>query len=506
MQIARIAIFIALASTLAACAPGAPGAQSLADKSGNTIGCESFQQTFWDEMDQIALDDLQYPDETSMRTEFDRALAQGRLAKLSQGDRDRVSAALTDLYRTLAIDAVRDLRVNSQAKEEILALLSSAEIGDRTSPEKIALQETLNEKFAALDRLSKSVEVEGLPACTGAQPPAAGKVPTPAPGSPTPPKTTTQFSEWKATRHPAVYGGLKTLATAYQSCSVGSSPALDKSTPNVEGIEIVGTASDGIGSLREIKDVGALVRSHPYLASYKKPQASCYDVTANPLIYDYGGRPVVTSAGTFDFFKNSGVTKALGTDCSGYVYMALATAGLRIKSGTKVKASTIYGISSHWFADPKGNGMTCFDFAKFKAAESLKTGDILAKPGHVFLIENVGKDPFGIAGITKAEDCKVENMSIDRFDFTILQSSPSKAGIGIHRAAIKDYIPESPPMLAGLLEHAVNACKAKFAPSTVVTSKSQYTSLIRHLGTTACKDTQVSMERESCVSSCAASR
>lgn len=510
----RVALAIALSGTLAACAPNGSAGRSLADNSGNAIGCESFQQTFWDEMDQIALDDRQYPTEDAMRAEFDRALAEGRLSKLSTADRDRLSEALTDLYRTLTVDAVRDLRVNAGAKEEILGLITSVAIGDRTTPEKSALQDTVVAKFQAIERLAKSVDTTELPACSGATPPSGGTTPpttgaSPSPGSPkaTPtPAPSTQFSQWKATRHPAVYGGLKTFATSYQSCEVGSSRALDKGVPNVQGIVIVGTASDGIGSLREIRDVNALVRSHPYLSSYTKPKTSCYDVTANPLIYDYGGRPLVTSVGTFDFFKNSGGTKVLGTDCSGYVYMALATAGLRIKTSTKMKASTIYGITSRLFVEPQSNGLTCLDHAKFKGRDTLRPGDIVAKPGHVFLIETVGQDPFGIAGITRVEDCKLENMSHERFDFTILQSSPSKEGIGIHRAAIKDYIPESPQMLAGLLDHAVNACKAKFstASTTSRSSSAANTSIVRHSGSTACKDAQIVMERESCVSSCPA--
>ncbi|MES2962320.1 MAG: hypothetical protein V4760_00425, partial [Bdellovibrionota bacterium] len=406
---------------------------------------------------------------------------------------------LTALYRTLTIDAVRDLRVNTESKEEMLGLITSIEIGDRTTTEKSRIQDEVSAKFAAIDRVVQMIDASSLPACTGATPPEG----SPSKGAPTP-APSTQFAAWKATRHPAVYGGLKTFATSYQSCEVGPSKALDNGVANVDGIKIVGTASDGVGSLREISDLPALLRTHPYLNAYRKPQASCFDVSKSPLIYDYGGRPLVTSAGTFDFFKNSGPTKVLGTDCSGYVYMALATAGLRIKSGTKLKASTIYGVSSHLFVNPQSNGMTCLDHVKFKAQDTLRPGDILAKPGHVVLIENVGRDPFGVAGIAKIEDCKLANMSKDRFDFTILQSSPAKLGVGIHRALIKDWIPESPAMLAGLLDHAVNACKAKFAPSTTTTSKSSNSSLVRHSGTAACKDTAVAMEREACVSSCAA--
>ncbi|MES2964827.1 MAG: hypothetical protein V4760_13130, partial [Bdellovibrionota bacterium] len=86
-RVARAAVVLFVVSSLSACAPANSGGQALADKSGDAIGCEAFQQTFWDEMDQIALEDRTYPTEEAMRAEFDRALAQGRLAKLSNADR-----------------------------------------------------------------------------------------------------------------------------------------------------------------------------------------------------------------------------------------------------------------------------------------------------------------------------------------------------------------------------------------------------------------------------------
>ncbi|MEK7356803.1 MAG: hypothetical protein AAB250_10155, partial [Bdellovibrionota bacterium] len=351
--LSRILVAIAATSTLAACAPMGSAGQNLADKAGGEVGCQSFQQTFWDEMDQIPLDDLAFPSAEAMRIEFENALAR-RLPNARGADREALSEALTDLYRTLTVDAVRALRVDEQSKEEILGLITSIEIGDRTTAEKSAIQDTVREKFEAIERVAKSLEPAALPACS-TTPPSGSKAPTtPVPA----PAKGTLFAEWKATRHPAVYGGLKTFATSYQSCQVGTSPAITKSVQDLQGIKIVGTASDGVGSLREISDLPALLRTHPYLATYKKPAASCFDVTASPLIYDYGGRPVVSSTGVFDFFKNSGPTKVLGTDCSGYVYMALATAGLRIKSGVKLKGSTIYGVSSHLFVNPQSNGLT----------------------------------------------------------------------------------------------------------------------------------------------------
>ncbi|RYZ76201.1 MAG: hypothetical protein EOP06_31565 [Proteobacteria bacterium] len=270
----------------------------------------------------------------------------------------------------------------------------------------------------------------------------------------------------------------------------------------MKGIKIVGTHTDGIGSKREISSISSLVTSHPYLKSYKKPNDSCFDVKKSPLIYDYGGRPV-TSSGAFDMFKNAGSgTTVLGTDCSGYVYMALATAGLKVKSNMTSRAVLVSGFSSRMYLDPQKNGMTCLDFAKFSGSDSLRPGDIIAKSGHVIIVGSVGKDPFGLANIKSASDCTTKKMATSRFDFTVLQSSPSKGGIGIHSVKASSYLPESEVMTEGLLAHAVNACKAKFG--SALTSKSSVVSIVRHSGSSSCKDKEVLMERQSCVASCPA--
>ncbi|HVK62684.1 MAG TPA: hypothetical protein VM432_14090, partial [Bdellovibrionales bacterium] len=394
-------------------------------------------------------------------------------------------------------------------------VLSAIELGDRTTPEKVEIQDKLKEKLAELDAFTSDLKKAGALACTPAATPTPGNSATPPPGSvatptptptPTPvPATDTLFERWKATRHPAVYGALKTISVAYQSCSAGLSKALDGDTPSLKGISIVGTHSDGVGSKREISSLDQLISSQPYLQSYVKPAngTNCFDVRANPMIYDYGGKPYTTSdqESTFNLFKNAGSgTSVLGIDCSAYVYVSLASAGFKVKVSGRLKAIGASGISSSMYANPEGNGLTCLQHASFETTSSLKPGDIVAKSGHVFLIESVGADPFGIKGFTSVDQCKLSNMSISRFDFTILQSSSSKNGIGIHRAKASAYL-QGNSMGTGLLSHAVNACKARFGSSTVV-SKVSGLSVVRHSGSSDCRDTSIKIERESCVSSC----
>jgi hypothetical protein len=118
--------------------------------------------------------------------------------------------------------------------------------------------------------------------------------------------------------------------------------------------------------------------------------------------------------------------------------------------------------------NPQANGLTCFDYAKFTKAQSLHPGDVLASHGHVILIESVGADPFGIASFTAESDCTAANMSVARFDFTILQSSNVKNGIGIDRIRAADYLAAGGDMAEAMVLHAVSACLAKTRDTTVI--------------------------------------
>ena len=486
-----------------ACAQNTGSGAALAENSGNAIGCPAFADTFWDELYKFPTAQKEFPTETEMREHFTRAVSEGRLKSLSDGDKNRAVESLVELYRLVALES-KNLAMEEEVEDKTFGALVQLELGDRSTPEKAAIQDRIEKEMKVLEDLAATLE--SAAPCTDAKPapaepsPGTSHVPTPAP-TPSAGGSSTLLSNWKANLNPAVYGARKTMATSYQSCDAVSVAPLDASVPNLQGIKIVGKAGDGIGSLREISDVGALVRSHPYLRNYRRPRSSCYDVLSNPPIYDYGGRPVTSGdPGTFDMFRNQGGTKVLGTDCSGFAYMALATAGLKVKPAGRLKAVTVHGITSRSFVNPKATGLTCLDYAKFSGSSSLRPGDILAKPGHVLLIDSIGTDPFGISGISRVEDCKVANMSVKRFNFTIIQSASSKNGLVAQRTVGSEYLPEAPEMMVGMLEHAVAACKAKFGAT--VTASSSKASLVRHTGSASCKDSEIKMARESCVASC----
>ena len=496
---ARVALVATPALLTVACAQPYQAAQDLANNASGTVGCQSFQSNFFDELYKFPLANKPFPTEAQMRDAFATSVTQGRLAKLSSADQTRVADALSELYRLLALDSISEMGIAGGTDYEKLAQLTALEIGDTTTPEKEDLQNKLREQMTKIETLMASTDT---PAC--AKTPAIVDAPTSSDSATGVDAASSLFSSWKTTQPKVIYGALKAMATAYQSCDVTTPAPITWSTPDIDGIKDLGVGSDGIGHRRLVASAADIMRTNPYLQNYHKPSSSCFDVTKTPLIYDYGGRPVTTT-GTIDMFKNAGSgTAALGTDCSGYVFISMAAAGLRTKKSTTLKASLVHGITSHLFVEPQKNGLTCFDHATFSGSTSLKAGDVVAKSGHVLMIKSVGADPFGIASIKSVDDCKLANMSTSRFDFTIIQDSSSKNGIGIHVHRGADYlkIPDSALIAQGLLTHAVNACKAKFGAKVI--SKDSHVSIVRHSGSPECLDKEIKMERESCVASCSA--
>ncbi|HEX4926056.1 MAG TPA: hypothetical protein VFV50_18325, partial [Bdellovibrionales bacterium] len=289
---------------------------------------------------------------------------------------------------------------------------------------------------------------------------------------------------------------------SYQSCQAQSQPALTDDVGDVRGISIIGDHPAG-GKKRVISDLNAYVSSNYYLKAITETSNRCLPIKKNPLIYDFGGKPHANSAenSKLDFFKNAGSgTETLGVDCSGFVFSALATSGLKLKKDGRLKAISVFGVSARMYMAPKENGLTCIEPVKLTATNVLRRGDIIAQSGHVVMVDTAGADPFSVGGIEKAEDCTGARLSPRRFDFVIVQSSPTKGGIGINKIRAADYLQENTKMANGLREYAVAACKARFGVSHTV--KTTDAVIVRHAGTSECMDTRVPLQNEECVASC----
>jgi predicted DNA-binding ribbon-helix-helix protein len=484
------------------CAKGFDGAaDGFVKKAGDTVGCQSFEEDFWNSLESVAqnsaLPTSSVVQKAMEKMVFDSALTTDRFRNLSSPQRQELSDALTRLY-IIASEKSFIALATANTRLARLSTLSALEMGDQTTPAKVELQAQLRSEFAHVKALMSSAVSSGDAKCSTPDP-----IPTAAPATPTPTAQSLKLLDyWKSTRHPGVYGALKTLAIAYQSCDAGQKPALTNSVPDVQGITITGSYPGTPGKKRMITDLKALLRTDYYLEGYSKPSSTCFEVLKNPLIYDYSGRPD-TSNGTFNLFSNYGGTSVLGIDCSGYVFTSYAGAGLKMKKDGHLKASQVLGINSAMIKNPQSNGLLCLGFASFNPTESLKAGDLLASSGHVVMVETLGSDPFGIAGIKKDSDCKAANIHIENFDFTVIQSSTVKAGIGINRIQASDYFTGDlePEMTSALFEHAVTACHAKLQNKTIQ-SRSQHASFVRHAGTPDCIDQAIAFDHESCIDSC----
>ena len=123
----------------------------------------------------------------------------------------------------------------------------------------------------------------------------------------------------------------------------------------------------------------------------------------------------------------------------------------------------------------------------------------MAINGHVVMIDEAGEDPFGIKNISSKKDC--ENLSHQNFNFTILQSSPTKGSIGINRYVARDYLSESLGMQAKFLLYAKTACYAQVDQKNYAFNDMS-TGIIRHKGTPECKAPRVELVNEACINQC----
>jgi hypothetical protein len=483
-----------------------------------SLGCKNFEDTIWTAFNK-SIEEKGRPPEAA---ELEAALranmkTSARLGKLSSTTQAKISGLMGEIIATVGLrtenaaqsfTGAQNSKPGATIDNELqrglwLERVAQLEIGDRTTIDK---SNDVDQIRAKIEQLKAVAEESGLAASCETAPPDASATDS----NPTAMSASQLFDSWQATLAAPVYGGMKSIATMYQSCDAATRGPLGSDVGNVQGISVVGKHPQGVGNVRQVTNKTAFLASHPYVgrAVYRRPLPSCHDVQALPSIYDYGGKPYTSASNEkeMNFFKNAGTgSKELGIDCSGLVFSAYATSGLKFKKGT-LKATFVNGISSTMLTQPQRNGLTCLDHATFNSRTNLMAGDIIAIAGHVVMVSEVGNDPFGIAGISSSSQCTLGNMSIARFNFNIMQSSPSKGGIGVNRMRARDYLTSTSAMGQGMLAHAVNACRAKFQSAPIVSTSSK-ASVVRHLGTSDCKDpVPVKLTDEDCLNSCSVSR
>jgi cell wall-associated NlpC family hydrolase len=492
---------------LAACSPqGFNALNDIASETVQDVACKdkNMETKLWDGLKSFLIEQKTLPDSAALKSAVRSQVEKLQVEnpQLTSDDVGRISGDLETLLTTLLEEAPNGERVTTS--DELLVLLSAIDVGDRTTVFRSYMQDKVRAEFTTVQKTVQSYDLN----CTNS---------TPTIPETTEPDTTTaaeatpdanrDYAYHKAQSQAqgipmSVFGGRWAFATAYQSCQSLQLPSMTAQTPNVQGIKIVGTHPDGVGSKRAIASLSQVQSTHYYIKDTTSYGASCFNVRQNPLIYDYGGKPYATTAtdSPINLFKNSGDgTSVLGIDCSGYVFTAMAAAGLKLKSGRALKASDAWAWGSSAYVEPQSNGLTCLNKISITPTSSLRAGDIVAVNGHVILIDKAGADPFGIAGAKTTADC--DKMTTSKFDFVVSQSSPSKEGIGINYFVAKDYVPTSSKMNAGLLKYAYYACLAKVNNKTYTPSLGTI-SVVRHNGTSDCVATRVKLSQEACVQSC----
>lgn len=298
-----------------------------------------------------------------------------------------------------------------------------------------------------------------------------------------------------------VYGAYKTFATAYQNCEAANLKALGLESKSLEGTKIIGRHFTDAGNLREISSLRDVQKTHPYI-SERQPLNSCFNTYNNPLIYDFGGKPKSfnTQNSELNFFINDGTgSKNLGTDCSGFIFSSLVSAGLKLHPGVQPKARHVLNYNAARFVDPEIGKVPCFKKLVINMNTELKPGDIVASSGHIFMITKTKSDSLGIAKKTSLSSC--ESITEQDFDFELMQSSPSLGAIGINKMRASDYLSDSKTMREGLIEFAKKLCKSRLNNQNY--KQTSKMSIVRHKKTPECKmQSEIRLTGQSCIYDC----
>jgi hypothetical protein len=319
----------------------------------------------------------------------------------------------------------------------------------------------------------------------------------------------TVWEQLKAEAGAAVYGARFTLATAYQSCDVLTAPPMNAATAAVQGIskDPKPNPQNG-GIIRHYASVSQIDSTHHYIAGHQLAKAGCYDVRRTPPIYDFGGKPFTSTSSPrlLDMFRSDGGSgsEVFGTDCSGYIFTSLAAGGLRMidpNPSKPLKANMVTAISASAFKEPQSNHLGCLQKIAVSKDHTIQPGDVAAISGHVFMIDSIGADPFGLNKLKSSADCSTSKITSENFDFVIAQSSPSKGGTGINHYVAKDYLrTESSTFRTGFIRYAIAACRDKFGLAANLSSPDM--SIIRAKKTAECLETPLQLNKQDCVDSC----
>jgi len=311
------------------------------------------------------------------------------------------------------------------------------------------------------------------------------------------------YEELASKTNRAQFGAIKSFSVAYQSCSAHSQKPLDHPDEKLEGIKRIGTHPSG-GGIRVIENMEEVLTTHPYIVNNRVPSSVvCDDPKVSPKIYDFGGKPFATSEvdSSLNYFIEGGTgSNELGVDCSGYVFSALMSAGLKLAPHKPLRARGVYATPAKAWKE-LGEDMSCFKKVKTGSKAVVQPGDLFASNGHIFIINKVGADPLGVNQIIESgESCST--VSHENFDFTVFQSSPTNGAIGLNHMQASYYLSDSETMMNGFEKFAKKHCE-NLKNNLQESQNIQEASLIRHKMTPDCMEEKViKLDYESCLERC----
>lgn len=450
----------------------------------NQMSCESFESQMFDSLHAGLEEDQRLPVAEKLIQQLKADFQTLENYEEHKQTIDQIITQFEAFYTELTVEYPNELQAESL--QELQTLLSQIETRDGMTKTKQSIQERFRQHLSELQSLSQSLKQE----CTDLTNPA-----------PTPEPVGSLFEQLERNYPRELYGTYKTFATAYQNCEALNQASIKNSQVRLEGVVVTGRHSSGGGNKREISSLRSAQNTHPYL-SERAPATSCFSTYNSPLIYDYGGKPYSSSSATseLNFFKNHGTgTGALGTDCSGFIFTALATAGLKLHPNVNIKARDVLSYNAARFKNPTSGGTTCFRKIAVAKSESLNPGDIVASSGHIFIVTKTGADPLGAKKANTKQACS--QITVSDFDFELAQSSPTNNAIGINKMTASYYLTTSPTMRNGMLKYAKKVCETRF--SNISEPNITEVSVVRHKKTPAClSDFKVSLTGSSCVADC----
>ncbi|MCO5113201.1 MAG: hypothetical protein M9899_03395 [Bdellovibrionaceae bacterium] len=466
--------------------------QQLSSIAANQMSCEQFESQMFDILHLSLEENQKLPEVSAVMKQLQKDFTTLDNYEEHKEDIQKIIVKFEEFYTALVVEFPKKL--GAENIEEIKKLLSHIETRDQMTKTTKSIQDTFRSHLNELQVLSKNLQQN----CSNDTPndqddstpdeePIAGSL----------------FEQLQNKYPPEIFGTYKTFATAYQNCEALNVPTIQNSKSSLEGIKVTGRHSSGGGNVRVISSLSSVQRTHPYL-SQRTPDSSCFSTYNSPLIYDYGGKPYSAAAANaeLNFFKNHGTgSAALGTDCSGFIFTALATAGLKLNPSVNLKARDVLSYNSARFKNPSSGGTTCFRKIAVAKTEDLAVGDVVASSGHIFIVTKTGQDPLGIRKAKSLSECS--KITSANFDFELAQSSPTNNAIGINMMTASYYLPTSPTMKTGMEKYAKFLCESRF--KSISEPNVSEVSVVRHKKTSECMSTfKVALTGEKCVESCRA--